>query len=369
MATSVLTPRPQFLTAAGVIAVNYTLSTFTAGTSTPAATYPTQADSIALTNPNNVVLTVNSLGYLTSGGNAVDVWMIAALDFVLKDASGVIVYTEEDVNPASAAPGTLADADYGDITVSASNTVWTIDAGTVTFAKMANIATDRLIGRDTAGTGAPEALAVTGGIEFTGSQSIQTSAFTGDATKTAGGTALTLATVNSNVGTYGSTTLIPSITVNGKGLITAISHATPSYVAAIEKNTASPITARTNLNFIEGSGTTLVVADNAGNDSVDVTITASGVAGLASITEYEIDFGTTPVENATFTVTDASIGAGSYIVVQQSGEAATSKDADENEMDTLEFKVITSAGSMDVFVTATDGSYLADKFKINYLIG
>lgn len=53
--------------------------------------------------------------------------------------------------------------------------------------------TDRLLGRDTAGTGAAENISVTGGIEFTGSQSIRTTAFTGDVTKTAGGTALTIA--------------------------------------------------------------------------------------------------------------------------------------------------------------------------------
>ncbi len=56
-----------------------------------------------------------------------------------------------------------------------------------------SIATDRLLGRDTAGTGAPEALTVGGGIEFTGSGGIQTSAFTGDVTKSAAGTALTIA--------------------------------------------------------------------------------------------------------------------------------------------------------------------------------
>jgi hypothetical protein len=58
---------------------------------------------------------------------------------------------------------------------------------------MANLATDRLIGRDTAGTGSPEALTVGGGIEFTGSGGIQTAAFTGDVTKTAGGTTLSIA--------------------------------------------------------------------------------------------------------------------------------------------------------------------------------
>ena len=47
---------------------------------------------------------------------------------------------------------------------------------------------------------------------------------TGDGTASGpGSSALTLATVNSNVGSFGSSTSIPSFTVNGKGLITAAS--------------------------------------------------------------------------------------------------------------------------------------------------
>lgn len=60
-------------------------------------------------------------------------------------------------------------------------------------ADVAFAATDRLLGRDTAGAGAGEEITVGGGIEFTGSGGIQTSAFTGNVTKTAGGTALTIA--------------------------------------------------------------------------------------------------------------------------------------------------------------------------------
>jgi hypothetical protein len=55
-------------------------------------------------------------------------------------------------------PG-IPDGDKGDITVSTSGTVWTIDTGAVTYAKIQNVsATARLLGRSSAGAGPMEEL-------------------------------------------------------------------------------------------------------------------------------------------------------------------------------------------------------------------
>lgn len=51
-------------------------------------------------------------------------------------------------------------------------------------------------------------------------------AHTGDVTNSAGSLAMTLATVNSNVGSFGSATQAPQVTFNGKGLATAVSNVT-----------------------------------------------------------------------------------------------------------------------------------------------
>lgn len=66
-----------------------------------------------------------------------------------------------DINADIAAAGGgggITDGDKGDITVSGSGATWTIDNDVVTFAKMQNIATARILGRNTASSGDIEEL-------------------------------------------------------------------------------------------------------------------------------------------------------------------------------------------------------------------
>lgn len=66
-------------------------------------------------------------------------------------------------------------------------------SGSISLAKLGDIASDRLLGRDTAGSGAVEELTVGGGVEFSGSGGVQRSALTGDVTASAGDNATTIA--------------------------------------------------------------------------------------------------------------------------------------------------------------------------------
>lgn len=95
-------------------------------------------------------------------------------------------------------------------------------------------------------------------------------------------TAITLATVNSNVGTFGSTTQIPVLTVNAKGLVTA----------------ASVVNVATNLSIAGGSGTDTVSLLN------DTLMFEGGTGVSTSVTNNKVSFaigqavGTT--DNVTF---------------------------------------------------------------------
>lgn len=68
----------------------------------------------------------------------------------------------------------VGTVDGGSLTLSdGSVTTGTIAANAVTFAKLQQIGTDKLIGRDSAGTGDAAQIGVGGGLEFTGSDTVQ----------------------------------------------------------------------------------------------------------------------------------------------------------------------------------------------------
>lgn len=81
----------------------------------------------------------------------------------------------------------------GDVTASADSNATTIAASAVTLAKMADIATDSLIGRDTASTGVPENILLNATLEMDGAGNLQRAALTGEVTASAGSNTTTIA--------------------------------------------------------------------------------------------------------------------------------------------------------------------------------
>ena len=105
------------------------------------------------------------------------------------------------------------------------------------------------------------------------------------------------------------------------------------------------------------------------------TVNGSSVLGAgnlvvsASITQTEVDFGSTPLAEQIFTISDAAAIVGSKIVASLAYDAPTSKDLDELDMDDIIIKCgNATTGAFSMMIRSSDGSYLADKFKINYII-
>lgn len=102
---------------------------------------------------------------------------------------------------------------------------------------------------------------------------------------------------------------------------------------------------------------------------VDLTYLGGYVFITAFVNQVEVDFGALPVAEGTFTITNASATPTSKIVASLAYDAPTGKDLDEVTMDDLVIRAGSAVdGSFQMFIHAADGSYLADTFKINYVI-
>jgi hypothetical protein len=102
-------------------------------------------------------------------------------------------------------------------------------------------------------------------------------ALTGDVTASGSGiVAATLATVNSNVGTFGNSTTVPTYTVNGKGLITASSQ---TAIPTASTSTTGLLTS-TDWNTFNGKGSGTVTSVATGLGLTGGTITTSGTVSL-----------------------------------------------------------------------------------------
>lgn len=207
----------------------------------------------------------------------------------------------------------------GDVTGA---TALTIAADVVTNTKLANMATQTFKGRTTAGTGDPEDLTVaqaktllnltgtnsgdqtitlTGMVTGSGTGSFATSLgsftkaqldaavsdgnvlYVGDVTSNAthtgdatGATALTLATVNANVGAFGSATQVATFTVNAKGLTTAAGNTTIAIPASQVTDFSEAVDDRVAALAVAGTNMTITYNDAAGTLTFDA---AGGGAG------------------------------------------------------------------------------------------
>lgn len=192
------------ITSSGTITLGGIVAVTAGGTGAPdAATALTNLGAYPASNPSGYTSntgTVTSFGFTNANGVSGTVTnptstpnltvSLGAITPTSVAASGTV--TGSNLSGSNTGDQTITLT--GDVTGSGTGSfAATIANNAVTLAKVQQIATDKILGRDTSGTGVIEELAVSGGIEFTGSGGIQSSAYTGDVTKAAGGTAQTIA--------------------------------------------------------------------------------------------------------------------------------------------------------------------------------
>jgi hypothetical protein len=180
--------------------------------------------------------------------------------------------------------GLVSNATHtGEVTGS---TELTITNGAVTLAKLANLTSQKLIGRHAGGSGTPQEVGIDGGLEFSGAN-IRRAALTGDVTASAGDNATTLANTAVSAGSYVAAT----ITVDSKGRITAASASGAATLTGTETLANKTLTNPTVNNYTEG----VVAIGNSG--TAQTIVLTNGTFQTVTLTG-----------NCTFTMPTATAG-------------------------------------------------------------
>ena len=150
----------------------------------------------------------------------------------------------------------------------------------------------------------------------------QALAITGDVTATStglntGSIATTLTTVNSNVGTFGSATNIPVVTVDGKGRVTAASTVAVSIPSGSIAVTGGDVTMSGNTGANITNATLATVTQGTGNSFVKITLDTKGrVTGNTAVAQADITalLGAASITNTMLANNSVTIGSSNVVL-------------------------------------------------------
>jgi len=205
---------------------------------------------------------------------------------------------------------------------------------------IAGTITANLIGNVTGNAATATILAANRNFSASGDLTAPSVAFNGSA---AVNLVTTLATVNGNVGQFGSATSIPIVTVNAKGLVTAVSAATVAGTLNIIGDSGSDGVAflSDTLDIEGGTGVTTAVTNNKvtvnigqavatnsnvtfNNVAVDGTLTSDDItASTMTASGHVIVQGNLTVNGTTTTVNSNTVAIGDAIMTLNSDETGT----------------------------------------------
>lgn len=204
-----------------------------------------------------------------------------------------------------------------------------------------SMATNKLIGRATAGTGVMEEITLGTNLSFTGTT-----------LNAAGG-------ASDGLGPDGDK---GDVTVGGTGTTLTIDNDAVSYAKMQNVSAASKLLGRGD----SGAGDPQEITLGTNLSMSGTTLNAAGGAG-ASWTETEIDFGTSPAKDKTFVITDAGVSSSSKILIVPSGNVATGRVGDDWEWDGFTFSGKAATGQFTLTALAQPGPVVG-KRKVFYSV-
>ena len=181
--------------------------------------------------------------------------------------------------------------------------------------------------------------------------------FSGDATVATNG-AVTLATVNSDTSAVGSTTVIPVITANAKGLVTSVGTASISTVLTVGADSGSndSVTVGTDtLDFSGGSNITTTVSNN----DISIALDAS-----PTVTSLIFEGSTADSFETTLAVTDPTADR-TFTFPNRSGTVAITSDTSFPQSTLVQHPAATGnhdAGAVTASTTDAFGAITGDLF-------
>lgn len=95
----------------------------------------------------------------------------------------------------------------------------------------------------------------------------------------------------------------------------------------------------------------------------------SAVSGSLSSVRTTVDFGSTPVQSATFTFTHTGASTGQNVIATPSTVMPGSLQSDELELEPLAVNArVPSADNVELLITAAQGGFLTGQRNINYMV-
>ena len=243
--------------------------------------------------------------------------------------------------------GSIPNSSLTNTTVTIGSTSTALGATSTTLAGLTSVTSTGFTGALTGNASTATALATARTIAMSGDVAWTSLAFDGSGSVSS---ASTLATVNSNVGTFGSASSIPVVTVNAKGLVTSV---TTSAVSI-------PSGALTFTGDVTGSGTTgastaLTIANSAvtnaklANSSVTVTA-GTGMSGGGAVSLGGTITLTNTITQYTDALARAAVSAGTGISYNSTTGVITNSITNNNQL-TNGAGYVTSSGVTAVTAT------------------